>query len=189
MAATTSSMLASRPKMAWKGALYSGRPRTLATSTSWLSMPISTALIIGPLDWSSRLPARPSQNWNSLNTALSAVGALRAPVLPPMPTETFLPSLKPWAGSWQVAQETVPSRESRFSKKSLRPRATFSGVKGFSAGTSSAQRSAGMPRGRAGASARACPATMAPITTMAPAETSAGNVFKGLFMYDPRAFC
>ena len=43
------------------------------------------------------------------------MGALRVPFWPPMPSDTFFPSEKPLAGSWQVAQETVPSFERRLS--------------------------------------------------------------------------
>ncbi len=65
IAATTSSIVGSRPKTLRKASWYSGTARITFTTASWLSMPISTALIIGPLACSSRLAARPSQNWNS----------------------------------------------------------------------------------------------------------------------------
>jgi hypothetical protein len=45
-----------------------------------------------------------------------------------MPTDTGLPSVKARAGSWQVAQATDPSPESRGSKKSFSPNATLAGL-------------------------------------------------------------
>jgi hypothetical protein len=47
------------------------------------------------------------------------VGALRCPTRPWMPTDSGRPSVKARAGSWHVAQATVPSPESRDSKNSL----------------------------------------------------------------------
>ena len=47
------------------------------------------------------------------------VGALRWPTRPWMPTDAGLPSVKARAGSWQVAQATVPLPESRGSKNSF----------------------------------------------------------------------
>ena len=44
------------------------------------------------------------------------VGALRPPICPRMPFENGWPSVKACFGSWQLAQETVPSAESRLSK-------------------------------------------------------------------------
>ena len=78
-------------------------------------MAIDRAVVIGPLACSSRLGARPSQNWNSLKTEFSTVGLFRVPFFPPTPSATFLPSANPFSGSWQVAHETVPSFERRLS--------------------------------------------------------------------------
>ena len=63
------------------------------------------------------------------------VGALRRTVRPSMPTEVASSfTVKPCSGTWHMAHEMVLLRDSRRSKKSLRPRATFSGVRGLSAG-------------------------------------------------------
>ena len=54
---------------------------------------------------------------------------------PKTPTLMARPSVKARSGSWQPAQARVPSAERIGSKKSFRPRATFSGVMGLSSGT------------------------------------------------------
>ena len=73
------------------------------------------------------------------------VGALRWPTCLAMPIEVALPSANPLAGSWQVAQATVPSAESRPSKNSFWPSATLSGVVGLSGGVTAAVSSCGRP--------------------------------------------
>jgi hypothetical protein len=51
-----------------------------------------------------------------------------------MPTDAGRPSVKARAGSWQVAQATVPSADNLPSKNSFWPRAIFSGVCALSDG-------------------------------------------------------
>ena len=74
-------------------------------------------LAIGPSACSSSEPARPSQKkcGYSVTAWLMNVGALRLPFWPRMPVATGVPWEKACSGSWQVAQETVPSAESRVS--------------------------------------------------------------------------
>src|SRR6516164_7542072 len=62
-----------------------------------------------------------------------------------MPIETGQPSVKARAGSWQVAQATVPSADKRPSKNSFWPRAIFSGVCGLSCGITFCVGSNGRP--------------------------------------------
>jgi hypothetical protein len=62
-----------------------------------------------------------------------------------MPTDTGLPSVKARAGSWQVAQATVPSPDSRLSKNSFSPNATAAGVSGLAGGMTDAVSAAGKP--------------------------------------------
>src|SRR5215813_13838226 len=73
------------------------------------------------------------------------VGELRWPARPLTPVETVLPSVNARAGSWQVLQATVPSTDKRPSKNSFSPRAIFSGLCGFSAGTAARVTSTGTP--------------------------------------------
>jgi len=70
---------------------------------------------------------------------------LRWPARPWMPIETGRPSVKARAGSWQVAQATVPSADNRPSKKSFSPRAIFPGVCGLSGGMVARVWAAGTP--------------------------------------------
>ena len=73
-----------------------------------------------------------------------------------MPTEVASScAVNPCSGTWHIAQDIVPLGESRRSKKSLRPSATFAGVTGLSAGTSIAGRpsAAGAPCAAAGSPA------------------------------------
>jgi hypothetical protein len=51
-----------------------------------------------------------------------------------MPTLFGRWSVKAFRGSWHEAQETLPSMESRLSKKSSRPKAIFWALVGFSSG-------------------------------------------------------
>jgi len=62
-----------------------------------------------------------------------------------MPIETGLPSVKARAGSWQVAQATVPSPESRPSKKSFAPSEITAGVSGLPGGMTDFVSAAGKP--------------------------------------------
>src|SRR5438094_7745470 len=73
------------------------------------------------------------------------VGELRSPLRPWIPTEVGRPSVKARAGSWQVAQATVPSADRRPSKNSFWPRAIFSGVCGLSDGIAACVCAAGNP--------------------------------------------
>src|SRR3989454_11882884 len=60
-----------------------------------------------------------------------------------MPTDVGLPSVKARAGSWHVAQATVPSPESRLSKNSFSPSATMAGGSGLTGGVTDAVSAAG----------------------------------------------
>src|SRR5262249_27690347 len=102
---------------------------------------------------SSSVEARPSQNWSVLYARLMTVGALRPPRCPPIPSELAAPSPKALAGSWQLAQATEPSDESRLSKKSSLPSSALAGVKGLSSG----QKIGGRPSGAWGVSSSAPP--------------------------------
>src|SRR5581483_2923413 len=62
------------------------------------------------------------------------VGALRPPSWPRMPLENRWPSVKAYFGSWQEAQETVLSAETRLSKYSSQPSSAFWGEYGLSFG-------------------------------------------------------
>jgi hypothetical protein len=62
-----------------------------------------------------------------------------------MPTDAGLPSVKARAGSWHVAQATVPSPESRLSKNSFSPKAIAAGVGGLVGGMTDAVRAEGKP--------------------------------------------
>ncbi|MNX99754.1 hypothetical protein D3C86_1322210 [compost metagenome] len=86
------------------------------TTTSWLGLPISTGLTMGPLACSSRLAARPSQNWTDKKAEFQTVGAERPPVLPKTPSEVARLSSPPAITLWQELQETLPVLESRGSK-------------------------------------------------------------------------
>ena len=55
---------------------------------------------------------------------------MRPPFCPRIPVEIADRSENASSGRWQLAQETVPSVDSRLSKKSHRPRRTRSGVGG-----------------------------------------------------------
>src|SRR5947209_4413635 len=116
-----------------------------------LSMVISIGLAIGPLACSSRVGARPSQNWRVLYARLITVGALRPPRWPPIPRELAAPSPNAFAGSWQLAHETEWSDESRLSKKRSLPSSAFSAVYGLSSG----QKIGGRPSGTWGVSSSA----------------------------------
>src|SRR5947208_15468900 len=73
------------------------------------------------------------------------VGAFRWPARPWIPIDVGRPSVKARAGSWQVAQATVPSADNLPSKNSFWPRAIFSGVWGLSGGITARVSSAGTP--------------------------------------------
>ena len=73
------------------------------------------------------------------------LGALRPPTCAWVPMLVARPSVNPMTGLWHVAQLTVPSEDSRASKKSWRPSSTFAGVIGLSSGTGGG---ASMPKGR-----------------------------------------
>jgi hypothetical protein len=62
-----------------------------------------------------------------------------------MPTDAGLPSVNARAGSWHVAQATVPSPESRLSKNSFSPSATVAGVSGLAGGITDAVSAEGKP--------------------------------------------
>ncbi len=96
-----------------------------------LGMAISTGLRMGPLACSSRVGARPSQNCTVWPPALYTVGELRPPSCFLWPGEKGLPSTPYLFRSWQLLQETSWFFERRFSKYSMRPSSTFSGVMGF----------------------------------------------------------
>ena len=63
------------------------------------------------------------------------VGELISPSSPLIPTETRRPSAPPCASTWQLAQETVPSRESFGSVNSARPSAIRAGSSAGGGGT------------------------------------------------------
>ena len=113
----------------WKARRYPPSPATVLTTPSCV-LPISTGFTMGPLACSASEAARPSQKYapESAKAAFTMGGDLRVPCWPPMPVERGFASEKASAGTWQLAHEMVPSRESRASKKSQRPRRTFSGV-------------------------------------------------------------
>ena len=73
------------------------------------------------------------------------VGALRWPTRPWIPIDAGLPSVKARAGSWHVAQVTVPSPESRLSKNSFSPNETVAGVSGLPGGMTDAFSPEGKP--------------------------------------------
>jgi len=87
---------------------------------------ISIADWTGPSVWSSSVSARPSQNCLKLKPVLKTVGALIGPSALSTPTDTRRPSSPPDARSWQLAQDTELSFDSRSSWNSIRPRATLS---------------------------------------------------------------
>src|ERR1700761_3458464 len=144
----------SRPKTVLNAATYSGMVFSLATTSAPDFWPISTGLRIGHLAWSSRVAARPSQNSLAWNMAFSTVGLLRAPCWPPTPAEVAFSarwSVKPLAGSWQVAQATVPSDDRRLSLNKVSPSLICAAVGGV--GTVMSYKPAETPGGRlAGAS-------------------------------------
>ena len=77
--------------------------------------PSRRGFVIGPLACSSRLGGAAVPELELVEDRVQTVGLFRVPFFPPTPSATFLPSAKPFAGSWQVAQDTVPSFESRLS--------------------------------------------------------------------------
>src|SRR6266851_396940 len=145
MARTRSGPLGGRPKTLRKACWYSGKAAIWAAAASRLGCPISLGLAMGSAACSSSVFTRPSQNCVLLWSAFRTVGELRWPTRPLTPIETGLPSVKARAGSWQILQATVPSIDRRPSKKSFRPRATFSRVCGLSAGTAARVASTGTP--------------------------------------------
>jgi len=66
-----------------------------------------------------------------VGTAVPDTGELRPPFWPPMPTPVGVCAVYPVAGSWQLAQLTVESAESRVSKYNCRPSSIFARVSGF----------------------------------------------------------
>ena len=119
---------------AWNCIPYSGSSYS-RISTSPQSLPISTGFWMGPSIWSSSVFLRPFQNWLFRRPALYTVGALISPSCPSIPMETCRPSAPPPASMWQLAQETVPSRESFGSMNSARPSAIRAGSSGGEGGT------------------------------------------------------
>src|SRR5690554_2627770 len=91
---------------------------------------------MGPTACSSKVPARPSQNCASRNAALNTVGLFLGPTRPESPIAIVLWSTPAAPTTWQVLQEIIPERESRFSKNSIWPRSIFSSVIGLSSGAS-----------------------------------------------------
>src|SRR5688572_23348418 len=79
-----------------------------------------------------------------------------------MPVDTGAWSVQPLAGSWQVAQDTVESRERRFSKYRIFPNSTFASVNGLASGTGGFSKPAGTGYGYVDSSncARAAGASM-----------------------------
>src|SRR5437899_4609595 len=107
------------------------------------------------------------------------VGALRLFGPPPTLGSVALPLVHACSGWWQLSHDMDPSLESRLSKKSSYPSHTFSGVVGFSRGSSTAGRNIGVS-GMAGgggnfcsASARSDAAEPAAETAFAPASATA----------------
>jgi hypothetical protein len=92
-----------------------------SSPTSQRSKGISTSVSIGPSACSSRVAARPSQNWAPKKPEVSTVGVLRSPICPSWPTARGLRSVSPSAGLWQVAQEMTPEALILGSKNSIRP--------------------------------------------------------------------
>ena len=93
-------------------------------------MPISMGLRIGPLAWSARVSARPSQNWARWNPALSTVGEFRPPRFPKAPGEVFSLSTPPrsWSTTWHELHDWLLFFESRLSKKRRFPSFTWAWV-------------------------------------------------------------
>lgn len=89
-------------------------------TTSWRSMPCSTADSIGPRACEARESFLPSQKNQAPVYTFTSVGALR--LVSPMPFETTLPSVKESSGLWHVAQEISPFWENLGSKKNCFPR-------------------------------------------------------------------
>ena len=81
------------------------------------------------------------------------VGVLRKSRCPPKLRGLAVPSANAFAGLWRLAQETVPSEESRLSKKSSLPSSTFAGVYGLSVD----QETGGRPSGGRGGSRKSGP--------------------------------
>src|SRR4051812_30328052 len=90
---------------------------------------------MGPLACSSKLSARPSQNWDFMYAALRMLGAETVPLWPRIPVDTGDWSVQPLFGSWHDAHETVASRDRRLSKKRVLPSAAFASLTGLSGGT------------------------------------------------------
>ena len=78
--------------------------------------PISIGLMIGSFACSSSVARAAVPELRREERAFIVVGALRWPSLSPMPSDVARRSVKPRLTSWQVAQATVPSFESRGSK-------------------------------------------------------------------------
>src|SRR3569832_156480 len=106
-----------------------------STAASLEGMPISTGFRMGPLARSSRVAARPSQNWAVRKAAFHTVGDLRPPFWPATPTDSGRLSVPPDITLWQELQETVPSADRRGSKKSCLPSSIFYLLMGLPAGT------------------------------------------------------
>src|SRR3569832_1911972 len=84
-----------------------------STAASLEGMPISTGFRMGPLAGSSRVAARPSQNWAVRKAAFHTVGELRPPFWPATPTDSGRLSVPPDITLWQELQETVPAAGGR----------------------------------------------------------------------------
>lgn len=122
-------------------------------------MSISSGASRGPRAWASRSSARPSQKCKRPSRRLAIAGALRVPTRPSTPGETRSFPAKARAGSWQLAQLTLRSRDRSGSKNSRSPRRTASSEGAIieDAAPSSSSRPRGQPpRSTRGAAASAC---------------------------------
>ena len=95
-------------------------------STRARGMFISCAVSKGCTAWLHSVSARPSHVNQRWCAALSTVIECRVPV--PSPLASARPSANPCAGSWHVAQLTVPLTERRSSKKRRWPSAAASAL-------------------------------------------------------------
>src|SRR5262245_6843403 len=112
------------------------------------------------------------------------VGALRPPSCPRMPLANGCPSVNACSGLWQLAQDTVPSTDSRLSKYSSQPSSAFSGVYGLSLGHWMGKRPSGTfgPSLGNGGSSPAGASRQARDTHTATATTAAAAQWKRVVM-------